>query len=599
MIRPSVPALFAVALLALPALAQKSPATRLDTSPPGSAFSFTPQICCDGDRVYVAWSDTRNGLTDVYFNRSLDRGATWLTQDVRLNAPPTAAISATPKITCEGSNVYVVWSDFRNGGSIQADIYFNVSNDAGTTWLSQDVRINTDPIGSRAAARCPAVCADQGNVYVAWLDNRNGANDIYSNRSLDGGATWLASDVRVDTDPAGQGESTCPGITCVGDSVYVGWNDLRNGAVDIYFNRSIDAGATWLASDIRLDTDAPGTANSNDVALAADGTNVYFAWWDARNGEDDIYFNRSLDNGATWLASDIRIDTGDLPGASLSNWPEIGCDGDTVYVIWEDWRNGSLVNNADVYFNRSEDAGATWLDPDILISRGNVPYGGGPVADHSPAFPKLSCDGDFIHVAWGDIRNGSSDIYYNRSMDGGDTWLVDDVRLEDTTPGFIPAVAPEICGDNEAVYVVWQDSRFNQPDIYMTIPSGWQQYGAGSAGSGGIVPDLIGDGTGLLGTAFGLHATQALGGSTGAILLGTERANQPIFGGTLLVQPALAMPVVFDGAPGVPGAGNASLSLTVPNDEALVGQPFFFQAGVLDPPSSGVVLSNAVELWIG
>jgi hypothetical protein len=36
---------------------------------------------------------------------------------------------------------------------------------------------------------------------VTWRDTRNGRDDIYFNRSPDGGATWLIADVRLDTDP--------------------------------------------------------------------------------------------------------------------------------------------------------------------------------------------------------------------------------------------------------------------------------------------------------------------------------------------------------------------------------------------------------------
>ena len=112
-----------------------------------------------------------------------------------------------------------------------------------------------------------------------------------------------------------------------------------------------------------------------------------------------------------------------------------------------------------------------------------------------------------------------------------------------------------------------------------------------------IVPTLQGDGTGLLGTGFAMHAKNALGGASGAFILGTSPAVQPVFGGTLLVTPVLGVPTTFGGAAGVPGVGTASLPFGIPGDEALVGVPVYCQTFVLDGP--GISMSNAVELWIG
>ena len=96
---------------------------------------------------------------------------------------------------------------------------------------------------------------------MTWQDDRNqrGIFDIYLNRSLDRGATWLTSDIRLDTDLSGAPGSLSPQIEASGDSVYVTWvegrEDIFTGtAGDIYFNRSLDGGTTWLPSEIRLDT---------------------------------------------------------------------------------------------------------------------------------------------------------------------------------------------------------------------------------------------------------------------------------------------------------------------------------------------------------
>ena len=183
--------------------------------------------------------------------------------------------------------------------------------------------------------------------------------------AVEGVVGYTPPDVRMDTDMPGGDRSQFPQIAASGDSVYVTWEDSRNGDQDIYFNRSLDGGATWLTDDVRLNTDAPGTAKSRFPEIAASGDSVYVTWQDSRHGGRDsgeIYFNRSLDGGATWLTSDIQLNT-DLLGVADSFFPKIAASGDNVYVTWVDLRNDitEYENGYDIYFNRSLDAGATWM----------------------------------------------------------------------------------------------------------------------------------------------------------------------------------------------------------------------------------------------
>jgi len=229
---------------------------RLDTTPVGSALSVFPRIVAGGgDLLYVVWYDRRNGFTDVYFSRSLDGGAEWSASEKRLDTdPPGAASSNVPQIAADGDRVYVAWEDTRSGLS---EVRFNRSVDAGATWLAADVRLDAaTPDGSSFRVD---VAASGGRVWVVWQDDQAGEEDIYLNLSEDAGTTWLPAPLRLDTDLAGSGASTLPQIVSVGDVVLVVWQDTRDGAADIRLNRSADGGRTWLAADVRLDTDVAGT----------------------------------------------------------------------------------------------------------------------------------------------------------------------------------------------------------------------------------------------------------------------------------------------------------------------------------------------------
>ncbi|MFQ5713407.1 MAG: fibronectin type III domain-containing protein [Candidatus Scalinduaceae bacterium] len=439
--------------------------TRLDTDTPGGNYSRYPQTISDNSgHVYVVWRDGRNGKDDIYFNYSSDYGATWQANDIRLDTDtPGSNYSRFPEITSDNSgHVYVVWDDRRNGAY---DVYFNHSNDYGATWQANDTRLDTGDTAPSTHSLYPQInCDDNGHVYAAWDDWRGTRWDIYLNYSSNHGATW-SGDKRLDTgDSAGANDSFLPSISNDGSGyVYVAWEDYRNGSgSDIYFNYSSNFGVDWQASDKRLDTDA-GNSDSWSTQLSSDGNgHVYATWEDYRNnGSGDIYFNYSSDYGATWQASDIKLDTGDSAGTSDSWYPEISSDGKGhVYVTWEDYRDVM----SDIYFNYSSDDGATWQLNDIRLDVGDPP------GANNSHYPHISSDGSgYVFATWFDKRSTSVfDIYFSYSSDYGATWQLNDTRL-DTGPktGNSVSFGPEISNDSSGhIYVTWDDSRNGAPDIY-------------------------------------------------------------------------------------------------------------------------------------
>lgn len=578
--------------------AQKSSDVRVNADLPGTHASAEAQIAASGDSVYICWTDTRNGLGDIYFNHSLDGGATWLNSDIRLDTDPAgSANSPSPQIAISGNSLYVVWIDLRDG---RADIYFNRSLDSGTTWLPSDIRLDTDLPGTSWSGAVK-VAASGGSVYVTWQDSRNGGSlpdDIYFNRSLDGGATWLATDLRLNTDQPGVAFAANPQIATSGESVYVTWIDARDdaplGTADIYFNRSLDSGATWISSDTRLNTDLPGVAGVSGAQIAVSGDCVYVTWDDGRNGNSDIFLNRSVDGGATWLSTDIRLNQ-ILPLAAAALGPGISVAGDAVYVIWDDRRNGQ----SDTYFNRSLDRGVTWLANDLRLDTDQA-----GASDSYAA--QIVSSGDSIHVTWIDRRNDrfDADIYYNRSIDGGTTWLTSDIRLNTDLPGAASSMFPKIAASGDSVYVAWEDDRngFLGRDIYFNIPFGAQPYGEGTAGSGAFVPRLDGTDSLTLGSTFTLTITDGVGGALGVVAIGgpNSKASIPFAGGSLLLNSIIrTRSLLLDGSQGVPGDGAVATEFIIPIDSAFLGANFNFQAAFLDSNAVfGLALTNGVEVWI-
>jgi hypothetical protein len=457
--------------LAGPALAQRAPDMRLDTMNPAFAASSTnAKVSVGGDNVYVVWQDNRasGGLTDdIYFNRSLDGGKTWLTTDVRIDTAPGSVYSLDPVIASFGDHVFVAWTDGRDFPS-GASIYYARSLDAGTTW-SANVRLDvalgsgsshprisndgdvvcvvwfeanaptsiqyatsatsgdpgtwTTPIsvsGTASATYPPSIAVSGTKAYVAWSATvGSGYANIHFNRTTTAGTGggFFMTPLVLDSQPPAvlSGHSSRPRVACTGDEVYVVWDDGRDGPLgsfnrDIYFQKSVDGGVTFLASDVRLDVgSAAGAANSGTPSLAlglgVGPTKVYVAWEDVRSGFSDVYFIASQDGGATWPAADTRLDTASAPGARNAFLPELAASGASVAGVWKDEVS---FGSAQVYAKASFDGGLTWGLRDVKLNTG----AGASTNTSRPAIA-VETPSKF-HVAWEDLRSGSAanwDIY--------------------------------------------------------------------------------------------------------------------------------------------------------------------------------------------
>jgi hypothetical protein len=249
----------------------------------------------------------------------------------------------------------VVWSEPRAGAG--PDVFFRASRDRGETW-SGVARLNTNAAGGSASLR-PRICGDGSYVYVSWMDNRNGGHQPYFNRSADGGRTWLAGDVRVNTTPPG----SLPALVsrtrplCRGSIVHLAWTDPRNGnGPEVWLNRSTNGGASFETVDVRLTGErGTGVVRTHDPSVWCNGSGaVHVAWADDRNaGRFDVFVNASDDGGRAWLPAELRLDT-DLPGAGNSTFPDLCGSGAFFYVVWQDDRSAAApLGGFDVRFNRN------------------------------------------------------------------------------------------------------------------------------------------------------------------------------------------------------------------------------------------------------
>ena len=212
--------------------------------------------------------------------------------------------------------------------------------------------------------------------------------------------------------------------------------------------------------------------NLNEVVAAANIDNVYYShdgglswtqtpvtcpwgvWGDPVIGVDtagDFYFlhlsnppvgnwidriicQKSQDAGVSWSPGSYTGLNGDK--AQDKHWIAVDPATNALYVTWTQFDNYGSFDPADssvILFSRSINAGQSWSNP----LRINKLAGDCVDSDNTAegAVPCVGPNGD-IFVAW----SNRSSIWFDKSTDGGFTWLPEDVLVSEQPGGWDYAV---------------------------------------------------------------------------------------------------------------------------------------------------------------
>ena len=278
-------------------------------------------------------------------------------------------------------------------------------------------------------------------VHVLWHEN----NDIFYKRD---GADFDPSIINLSNDA---GSSFSATIAVSGNNVHVVWSDGTSGNSEILYRRSTDSGATF-GPIINLSNNAEVSTNP---AIAVSGNDVHVVWNDAPTfGNFDVFYKRSTDGGASFTEPTKNLSN----SAENSVFPDITVSGNNVYVVWDEEVSGTR----DILYRRSVDGGNTFSDTIKNLSNN-------PPQSVSPAIAVI---GNNVHVVWREGVPGGSDIFYRRSVDGGNTFPNVIKNLSSNAgASFEPAIS--VSGNN--VHVVWDDEITGNRDILYRKISRWRK----------------------------------------------------------------------------------------------------------------------------
>ena len=337
---------------------------------PTAASVGAPRIVWSGTEYGVAYSDTRDGNTEVYFAR-FDASFNGIGADIRVT--DAAGSSLSPYVAWTGTEYGVAWQDDRDGNT---EIYFTRLDRQGNK-IGGDLRI-TNAAGFSQRPRL----AWSGTSYgLLWNDGRDGPVQNYF-VELDAAGNPIGTDRRITP----LGYSAQSGRFDWNGSVYgVVYSALRGGVWDVWF-QTLDRHGNTVTPEASVTST---TAIIRTAAIAWDGMSQFgISWLDNRSGGDQLFFTRIAADGAKL--------TGDHPLVALvssASIPQMIMHSGAEWALtWID----QTVGNAEIYFGRVAGDALNGLPIRVTDDPGTAQN------------PALAWNGTEYGIAFAENRGGAS-----------------------------------------------------------------------------------------------------------------------------------------------------------------------------------------------
>ena len=337
-----------------------------------------------------------------------------------------------------------------------------------------------------------------GGAYVAWVDSRLGAPDIYLTRLTISGTTatvWPEGGFPVCSAPLSQ--YNLDACSDGAGGVLLAWQDFRSGHASQVCAARIGAdhasAAGWTDGGVAV---ASGAADQYSPHVVSDGTGGAFVIWQSREASglgarmQHLSGAGSLAQG--WPASGAPILPGQEGVAGLSLSRE---STGQLQILWRSAAGGNVAIKSALLDPSSA--------PDSAWAAGAVTLTSGAIEISEPRLARLA-DGTLL-VSWAEWRGGLGILKAQMlSATGGiaPNWPAAGLTIADS----VAVSTPAILSVSGGAILAWEDLRAGTgPDIYAarvtaasTLDTGWESGGVPLCTAAGVqyAPALSADGNG-------------------------------------------------------------------------------------------------------
>lgn len=313
--------------------------------------------------VAIAYTDERKPGYGVYVNYSIDNGATWSKEDLRLDTPvitsamkmqqneDPATFANSPHLSYLDDKLVAVWQqvDMTEMGQSMLRLVSKTSNDFGKTW-DPDVNIFVAP-----------------NMQPVEFTSFNNGKEMYIFAMLTGdGGKGFTGFYTTDSSAKQWGEISNSALGEGYDKALVSWIKGAFSGDNLVLTFTVEQlpnspklhadvatlstkDHQWVGKARHLDADKGHdiTKSTYPDVLDAGELGVYLVWEDYRTLVPSIYLNVSKDHGKTWSETPKALTT---PGLSVAKDPRLLLGTDKLWMTYFMVQlNGKNSNGSRVY----------------------------------------------------------------------------------------------------------------------------------------------------------------------------------------------------------------------------------------------------------
>jgi Secretion system C-terminal sorting domain len=333
------------------------------------------------NRVVAAWRDFRYGIDPVANRRvgysySGDGGTTWSTPRLLDSTLLGNNLfkNSDPVVTSDASGFFYISVIAINSvnGSLTLAVYRSV--DGGVTFPNAYIAAAVaDEDKEWIICDLSPASPYNNTLYITWT-RFSSTVDIKLTKSTNAGVNWTNAVTISDPNHSGQGSNSC---TSPNGQINVVWAGGTFSTTDIVYDKSTDGGNTFgTDSVIASGLDPQGLPNNVGTfpSIACDLSGgprhgyLYVVFCDGRNGDADVFFIRSTDNGIEWSAP-VRVNDDSLGNGKIQYWPWISVnDSGKIAILFMDSRNTTSNSIIEAYLARSTDGGLSFTN-ELLSSQ--------------------------------------------------------------------------------------------------------------------------------------------------------------------------------------------------------------------------------------